>query len=136
VSRLASAFDTERASFQTQLEALAAALSWTSPRSAVDERLEELDQRMRDLERDSTAVASRVSQATTLLPTALRSLEARLDEIAPASRETPVSQDLPPAYAAPGEPEPLAENVVHEANERETTEPLTSGVVPSRGTDP
>jgi chromosome segregation ATPase len=136
VSRLASAFDTERASFQTQLEALAAALSWASPRSSVDERLEELDQRMRDLERDSSAVASRVSQATTLLPTALRSLEARLDEIAPASRETPVSQGLSPAYSAPVEPEPLAENVEHEVNERETTEPLTSGVVPSRGTDP
>ncbi|HEX2346692.1 MAG TPA: hypothetical protein VHI12_08910 [Gaiellaceae bacterium] len=136
VSRLASAFDTERASFQTQLEALAAALSWASPRSSADERLEELDQRMRDLERDSTAVASRVSQATTLLPTALRSLEARLDEIAPASRETPVSQDLSPAYAAPRAPAPLAENVEHEANERKTTEPLTSGVVPSRGTDP
>ena len=101
VSRLASAFDTERTSFQTQLEALAAALSWASPRSSVDERLEELDQRMRDLERDSTAVASRVSQATTLLPTALRSLEARLDEIAPASRETPVSQDLLPRTRRP-----------------------------------
>ena len=91
---------------------------------------------MRDLERDSTAVASRVSQATTLLPTALRSLEARLDEIAPASRETPVPQGLSPAYAAPRKPEPLAENVEHEGNERKTTEPLTSGVVPSRGTDP
>jgi len=136
VSRLASAFDTERASFQTQLEALAAALSWTSPRSAVDERLEELDQRMRDLERDSTAVASRVSQATTLLPSALRSLEARLDEIAPASRETPVPDHLPPVYSAPGEPEQLAEDVEHEPNDDETTVRLTSGVVPIRGTDP
>ena len=80
VSRLASAFDTERTSFQTQLEALAAALSWASPRSSVDERLEELDQRMRDLERDSTAVASRVSRATTLLPTRfVRWSEARRD---------------------------------------------------------
>lgn len=136
VGRLASAFDTERASFQTQLEALAAALSWTSPRSSGDERLDELDQRMRDLERNNTAVASRVSQATTLLPTALRSLEARLDEIAPGSRETPVSDHLPPVYSAPGEPAPLAEVIEQEASERESTEQLASGVAPSGGTDP
>jgi chromosome segregation ATPase len=136
VGHLASAFDTERASFQTQLEALAAALTWTSPRSSVDERLDELDQRMRDLERNNTAVASRVSQATTLLPTALRSLEARLDEIAPASRETPVSDHLPPVYSAPGEPAPLADDIEREANEHEATKRLTSGFVPSGGTDP
>jgi chromosome segregation ATPase len=135
VGRLASAFDTERASFQTQLEALAAALSWTSPRSSVDERLDELDQRMHDLERDSTAVASRVSQATTLLPAALRSLETRLDEIAPGSRETPASERVPSVYSAPGEREPHAED--HgDANESEATERLTSGVVPSGGMDP
>jgi chromosome segregation ATPase len=136
VGHLASAFDAERTSFQTQLEALAAALSWTSPKSSVDERLDELDQRMRDLERDSTAVASRVSQATTLLPTALRSLEARLDEISPGSRETSVSDRLPPVFSASGQPEPLAQDIEHEANEHEATERLTSGVVPSGGNDP
>ncbi|HEU0247437.1 MAG TPA: hypothetical protein VFR38_10170 [Gaiellaceae bacterium] len=136
VGRLAGAFDTERASFQTQLEALAAALSWTSPRSSVDERLDELDQRMRDIERDSTAVASRVSQATTLLPAALRSLEARLDEIAPGSREPPASEHVPSVYSAPGGPEPLTGDNDDDASESEATERLTSGVVPSGGTDP
>ena len=135
LGRLASAFDTERASFQTQLEALAAALSWTSSRSSVDERLDELDQRMRDLERDSTAVASRVSQTTTLLPNALRSLEARLDQIAP-TRETPVPDHIPPVYSAPGDPEQLDEDIEHEADEHEATERLTSGVVPHGRTDP
>ena len=75
VDRLTSAFDTERGSFQTQLEALATALSWTSPKSTVDERLDELDSRMERLELQEAAVASKVAHATTLVPAALRSLD-------------------------------------------------------------
>jgi chromosome segregation ATPase len=136
VRSLASEFDAERTSFQTQLEALAAALSWTSPRPSVEERLDELNQRMRDLERDSTAVASRVSQATTLLPAALRSLEARLDEIAPGSRESAFPDHLPDLYSVPSEPEKLRTGDEHDEPDDDATERLASGVVPSVGPDP
>lgn len=136
VRNLASEFDSERTSFQTQLEALAAALSWTSPRPSVDERLDELNQRMRDLERDSTAVASRVSQATTLLPAALRSLETRLDEIAPGPRETAAFSDhLPGLHSDPGGLETIGADE-REAADDDMTEQLASGVVPSARTDP
>jgi len=46
IAGLKSSFDGERGAFQTQLEALAKALSWTSPKSGVDERLSELDRRL------------------------------------------------------------------------------------------
>jgi chromosome segregation ATPase len=136
VRSLASEFDAERTSFQTQLEALAAALSWTSPKPSVDERLDELNQRMRDLERESSAVASRVSQATTLLPAALRSLEARLDQIASGPREAAAFPDhLPGLHSDPGELETIGADE-HEAADDEVTERLASGAVPSARTDP
>jgi colicin import membrane protein len=136
IGQLTSAFDTERASFQTQLEALATALSWTSPKSTADERLDELDKRMEGVERQSEAVASKVSQATTLLPTALRSLEARLDELAPGTRSTTATE-----YVAPLQPplrglEPSPVLADDEPDEDETPQRLPTPVVPIRGTDP
>ena len=136
VDRLTSAFDTERGSFQTQLEALATALSWTSPKSTVDERLDELDSRMERLELQEAAVASKVAHATTLVPAALRSLEARLDELAPSTRGSAAAdRAAPPTPASPSlEASPdLADD---ELDEDETPDRLRTPVVPIRGTDP
>jgi len=136
IGQLATVFDTERASFQTQLEALATALSWTSPKSTVDGRLDELDKRMEGLERQSAAVGSKLSQATTLVPTALRSLEARLDELATGTRSTSATE-----YVAPPQPalRSLGSSPVvpdDEPAEDETPQRLPTPVVPIRGTDP
>jgi chromosome segregation ATPase len=135
IGRLTSAFDTERASFQTQLEALATALSWTSPKSPVDERLDALDKRMEGLERQSTAVASKVSQATMLLPTALRSLEARLDERAPGTRSMTGMEYVAPLQPAPRNLESSTDVADYEPDEDETPHRLPTPVVPIRGTD-
>lgn len=134
LERLTSEFDSERESFQTQLEALATALSWTSPRSTVDERLDGLVKRMEGLELRSGAVAAKVSQATTLLPTALRSLEARLDELASRPTDTTgVKSPLPPA---PETLEPLAFPADDELDEDDAPHRLPEPVVPIRGSDP
>jgi hypothetical protein len=90
LERMSGAFDEERASVQTQLEALAAALSLPvsfSQHSSLEARLDELARKLDDVDRRGAAVASDVSRATMLWPTALRSLEARLDEVAPRARE-------------------------------------------------
>lgn len=136
VGGLTSAFDTERTSFQTQLEALATALSWTSPRSTVDERLDELDKRMESLERNGAVIASKVSQATTLLPTALRSLEVRLDELAPESRGKAAGPSSPPLLPTEGPSSLDADGKQDEADEGGSPLPLPMPVVPLRGTEP
>jgi len=136
VDRLTDAFDTERGSFQTQLEALATALSWTSPKSTVDERVDELDRRMESLESQSAAVASKVSHATTLVPAALRSLEARLDELAPGTRGSAAAEQVAPTRPAPSSLEPSAEVADDELDEAETSDRLPTPVAPIRGTDP
>jgi chromosome segregation ATPase len=135
IGRLTSAFDTERASFQTQLEALATALSWTSSKSPVDERLDALDKQMEGLERQSAAIASKVSQATTLLPTALRSLEARLDELAPGTRSMTAMEYVAPLQPAPRNLESSPDVADYEPDEDETPRRLPTPVVPIRGTD-
>ena len=136
LERLTSAFDSERESFQTQLEALATALSWTSPKSASADRLDELARRMESLELRSDAVAEKVAHATTLLPTALRSLEARLEELTPGPRGTtavePVSS-LPRALRSLESSPFLADD---ELDEDDTPHRLPEPVVPLRGTDP
>jgi len=134
--QLTSAFDTQRGSFQTQLEALATALSWTSPKSNVDDRLDGLDKRMESLEEQSAAVASKVSQATTLLPTALRSLEARLDELVPPTRSTTATEFVAPLQPVPRSLEPSSDVADDEPDENETPHRLPTPVVPSWGTDP
>lgn len=136
IGQLTSAFDTQRASFQTQLEALATALSWTSPKSNVDDRLDELDKRMEGLEEQSAAAASKVSQATTLLPTALRSLEARLDELVPPTRSTTATEFVAPLQPVPRSLEPSSDVADDEPDENETPHRLPTPVVPIRGTDP
>lgn len=136
IGQLTSAFDTQRASFQTQLEALATALSWTSPKSNVDDRLDELDKQMEVLEEQSAAVASKVSQATTLLPTALRSLEARLDELVPPTRSTTATEFVARLQPVPRSLEPSSDIADDEPGENETPHRLPTPVVPIRGTDP
>jgi hypothetical protein len=136
MGQLTSAFDTQRASFQTQLEALATALSWTSPKSTSDERLDALDERMDGLERQGAAVTSKVSQATTLLPTALRSLEARLDELAPRTRSTTATEHVAPLQPAPRSLEPSPVVADDESDEDDSPHRLPTPAVPIRGTDP
>jgi chromosome segregation ATPase len=137
VGQLAGAVDADRASFQTQLEALAAALSWTSPKSSIEDRLQGLDKRMGDLERRNAEVSSKVSQATTLLPTALRSLEARLDEVAPGTRAATVTEHVPPPQPAPrGRLERRPHDPDDEPAEDADPDRTPTAVVPFRGTDP
>ena len=136
IGQLTSAFDTQRASFQTQLEALAAALSWTSPKSNVDARLDELDKRMEGLQEQSAAVVSKVSQATTLLPSALRSLEARLDEVVPPTGSTTATEFVARLQPVPRNLEPSSDVADDEPDENETPHRLPTPVVPIRGTDP
>ena len=91
LDRVSSVLDEERASVQAQLDALAAALPLpaSAPQSSsLEARLDELTRKVDDMDRRSGAVASDVSRAMKLWPTALRSLEARVDEIAPRSSET------------------------------------------------
>lgn len=138
LDRLTSAFDSERESFQTQLEALATALSWTSPKSAGNERLDELARRIESLELRSEAVAAKVSQTTTLLPAALRSLEARLDELAPPEPQSrTVVEPGDPLAQAPGGLEPSPFPADDESDEDDTPhQRLPEPAVPIRGTDP
>jgi chromosome segregation ATPase len=137
VGQLAGAVDADRASFQTQLEALAAALSWTSPKSSIEDRVQGLDKRMGDLERRNAEVSSRVSQATTLLPTALRSLEARLDEVAPGTRAATVTEHVPPPQPAPrGRLERRPHDPDDQPADDAAPDRTPTAVVPFRGTDP
>ena len=133
---LTSAFDTERESFQRQLEALATALSWTSPRSAVDERLDELARRMESLELRSESVAANVSHATALFPTALRSLEARLDELAPGTRGTTAVEPVGPPQPAPPSLQRSPDPADDESGVDDAPNRLPASVAPIRGTDP
>jgi chromosome segregation ATPase len=134
IGRMASAFDVERTSFQTQLEALATALSWTSPKVPGEEQLDALTRRLGDLERQTATVASKVSHASTLVPTALRSLEARLDEVAPGPRRPVADRDEPPASPVAPEDDPS------DSDDAEPTDDATyrapTGVVPIRGPNP
>jgi chromosome segregation ATPase len=136
LERFTSAFDSERESFQTQLEALATALSWTSPKSGSDERIDELTRRMESLEVRSEAVAEKVAHATTLLPTALRSLEARLDELTPEPRGTTGVEPVSPLPRAPRSLLPSTFLADDELDEDDTPQRLPEPVVPIRGTDP
>ncbi len=88
VAGLKDAFDAERASAQAQFDAIANALASSPKHTALEQRLDELSQRLDEVEQRGAAVASKVSHASTLVPTALRSLEARLDEVAPPPRRT------------------------------------------------
>ena len=133
---LTSAFDTERESFQRQLEALATALSWTSPRSAVDERLDELARRMESLELRSESVAANLSNATALFPTALRSLEARLDELAPGTRGTTAVEPVGPPQPAPPSLQRSPDPADDESGVDDAPNRLPASVAPIRGTDP
>lgn len=135
IAGLKSSFDGERGAFQTQLEALAKALSWTSPKSGVDERLSELDRRLESLEGQSAAVASKVSQVTTLIPAALRSLEARLDELAPRAPGE-AAADVGPLQHSFEDLEHDPDPVDDEFDDEETSQQLPAPVVPIRGTDP
>lgn len=133
---LTSAFDTERGSFQTQLEALATALSWTSPKSTADEHLDELDRRIANLESQSAVVAAKVSQATTLVPAALRSLQARLDVLAPETRGSAAAEQVAPVMPEPSSLEPSPGVTDNELDEYEAPDRLPAPVVPIRGSDP
>ena len=123
------ASDGERASFQAQFEAIATALASIPQHSSFERRLEELSRRLGEVEQRSAAVATKVSHASALLPTALRSLEARLDEVSPGPRQPIPEPDTPIEQAASDDG-------------RETTQPVeigdrgTAAVVPLRATDP
>jgi chromosome segregation ATPase len=93
VAGLRDAFDAERASAQAQFDAIANALASSPKHTALEQRLDELGHRLEEVEQRGAAVASKVSHASALVPTALRSLEARLDEVAPASRRTEPGQE-------------------------------------------
>ena len=104
LDRMSSALDEQRASVQTQLEALAAALSLPVPstqHSSVEARLDELTQKLDEVDQRSTAVASDFSRTAMLWPTALRSLEARLEEIAPRPNEPAVGPEEQHLIARP-----------------------------------
>ena len=123
------ALDGERASFQAQFEAIAKALASIPQHSSVEQRLDELSRRLGDVEQRGAAVASKVSHASALLPTALRSLEARLDEVSAGPRKGVQEPDVP-AEIAPPDDEPEAAEPV------ETVHRATAAVVPLRISDP
>jgi hypothetical protein len=129
-------FDSGTRIVPDQLEALATALSWTSPKSTADGRLEELTRRMESLELRSDAVAAKMSQTNALLPTALRSLEARLDELAPGPRGTTAVVPVGRLPRAPGSLEPSPFSADDEPDEDGTPHRLPEPVVPIRDTDP
>jgi chemotaxis protein MotB len=127
VAVLKAAFDAERASAQAQFDAIANALASSLQHTALEQRLDELGHRLDEVEQRGAAVASKVSHASALLPTALRSLEARLDEVAPASRR--------PAPGQEGWGLPDAED--HDAPaEHEDRSEAAAAIVPLRVSDP
>jgi len=134
LGRLSSAFDMEQTSFQTQLEALAAALSWTSPKRPVEEQLDALTRRLGEVERQAATVASKVSHASTLVPTALRSLEARLDEVAPSPRRPVADRDEPAASPVAPEGDPSERDAAEPTDDATYRAP--TGVLPIRGPNP
>jgi hypothetical protein len=91
---------------------------------------------MGSLESQSAAVASKVSHATTLVPAALRSLEARLDELAPGTRGPAAAEQVVPTKPGPSSLEPSADVADDELDEAETSDRLPTPVAPIRGTDP
>jgi chromosome segregation ATPase len=124
------ALDGERASSQAQFEAIAKALSSIPQRSALEQRLEELSRRLDEVEQRGAVVATKVSHASALLPTALRSLEARLDEVAPGSRPPTLEPDVPVEQTAPPVEEPEAGRAV------DTVDHAAAAVVHLRASDP
>ncbi len=140
IGRLASAFDVERTSFQTQLEALATALSWTSPKPPVEEQLDALTRRLGEVERQAATLASKVSHASTLVPTALRTLEARLDEVAPGPRRPIADRDETPALRVALEDDPPENDDADPNDDPEPNDEATyhapTAVVPIRGPNP
>jgi chromosome segregation ATPase len=124
IAALQSAFEAERVSFQAQFEAIANALASNSQHSAFEQRLDELGRRLDEAEQHGAAIASKVSHAA-LLPTALRSLEARLDELAPDRRRGP-SERTDGSEASPPELVPALET----ANE------AVPAVIPLRLSEP
>ena len=147
LDRLSSAFEAERASVQGQLDALADALltsaqaeSGQARAAALEARMSELGRRLHEIERRSEAVASVVSNATTLWPTALRTLEARIDAIAPlaaAPEDVPAPDDVPAAGASSLVTDGDG-GLDHGRHEDDDLTPAAVGadVVPLRGGDP
>ena len=125
LDRMSRVIVEERASVQTQLEALAAALALpvsSSQSPSLEAKLDELTRRLDEVDRRGTAVASDLSRTAMLWPTALRSLEARLDVIAPR----------PNAPAVVLEEQPLSSPTDDGSSQAE----LAARVVPPREREP
>ena len=133
VTRLTSrveSLDGDRASAQAQFDAIANALASTPHDSTLEQRLDELARRIDAVEQHGAAVASKVSHTNALLPTALRSLEARLDDVAPGTRT--VGRELgaeDPHDAQPDEADETSEAL-------DAADRATAAVVPLRTGDP
>lgn len=93
------AVERERAALATSV-AEAAAARWRE----LERTLDTLGGRLAALEDDRAEAASALSRATSLWPEALRSLEARVAELARAQERRP---DRPPSAAEPHPPEPV-----------------------------
>jgi chromosome segregation ATPase len=124
------ALDAERASSQAQFDAIAKALASIPQRSTLEQRLDDLSRRLDEVEERGAAVATKVSHASTLLPTALRSLEARLDEVSPGSRAPVREPD------AAGEPPASVDEDTETAPADESVDHVTASVVHLRASDP
>ncbi len=136
LDRISSALDEQRASVQAQLEALAAALSLPAPstqHSSLEARLDELTQKLDEVDQRGIAVASDFTRTRTLWPTALRSLEARLDEIAPRPNEPAASLEEQPLIARPNDgisqAEPAAAETVSSPEREPNREPSSENTV-------
>ena len=133
VTRLTSrveSLDGDRASAQAQFDAIANALASTPHDSTLEQRLDELARRIDAVEQHGAAVASKVSHTNALLPTALRSLEARLDDVAPGTRTA--GRELgaeDPHDAQPDEADETSEAL-------DAADRATATVVPLRTGDP
>jgi hypothetical protein len=137
LDRISSALDEQRASVQTQLEALAAALSLPTPstqHSSLEARLDELTQKLDEVDQRGIAVASDFTRTRTLWPTALRSLEARVDEIVPRPPNEPAaSLEEQPLIARPNDgtsqAEPAAAETVSSPGREPNREPSPENTV-------
>ena len=136
LDRISGALDEQRASVQAQLEALAAALSLPTPstqHSSLEARLDELTQKLDEVDQRGIAVASDFTRTRTLWPTALRSLEARLDEIAPRPNEPAASLEEQPLIARPNDgishAEPAAAETVSSPEREPNREPSSENTV-------
>ncbi len=128
VSRF-EALDGERASSQTQFEAIANALASIPQHFSFEQRLDELGRRLDEVEQRGATVTTKVSQPSALLPAALRSLEARLDEVSPGIRESVQEPEAPSTQTTPDDEPETTETV--ELVDRET-----AAVVPLRVREP